>query len=110
LDVRGGDGVTVAIRGAYGKPRPALVMQADLFNNSHASVTILPLTSTIVDAPLFRITVDPSRQNGLAHVSQIMVDKVLTVPRQKVRKPIGHLGNDLMIRVSRALLVCLGFA
>jgi mRNA interferase MazF len=85
-------------------------MQADLFNNSHASVTILPLTSTIVDAPLFRITVDPSRQNGLAHVSQIMVDKVLTVPRQKARKPIGHLGNDSMIRVSRALLVCLGFA
>ncbi len=33
--------VVVAARGAYtGKPRPALVVQSDLFNPTHASVTI----------------------------------------------------------------------
>ena len=70
----------------------------------------MPLTSTIVDAPLFRITLDPSRQNGLNRVSQIMVDKVLTLPREKIGKRAGHLGEKIMIRVGRALTVWLGMS
>ena len=70
----------------------------------------MPLTSTIVDAPLFRITIDPSRQNGLNRVSQIMVDKALTLPREKIGKRVGHLSNTLMIRVGRALSVWLGMS
>ena len=103
-----GDIVTIAAPGDYGKPRPALIIQADLFNDTHASITVVPLTSTIIDAPLFRITLDPSRQNGLNRVSQIMVDKVLTLPRERICKRVGHLGNILMIRVGRALSVWLG--
>ena len=68
----------------------------------------MPLTSTIIDAPLFRITLDPSRQNGLQRVSQIMIDKVLTLPRDKIGKRVGHLGGSLMVRVGRALSVWLG--
>lgn len=105
-----GDVVTVAVQGDYGKPRPALVAQADLFNDTHASVTVLPLTSSIVDAPLFRLTIDPSRRNGLTRVSQIMVDKPISVPREKIGKVIGKLGEDAMIRVNRALAVWLGIA
>jgi mRNA interferase MazF len=105
-----GDIVTIAAPGDYGKPRPALIIQADLFNDTHASVTVVPLTSTLIDAPLFRITLDPSRQNGLSRVSQIMVDKVLTLPRQRIGKRVGHLGNTLMLRVGRALSVWLGMA
>ena len=108
--MRRGDVVTMAVAGDYGKPRPALIIQSDLFNETHPSVTIVPLTSTIVDAPLFRITIDPSRENGLARVSQIMVDKILTLPRGKLGKPIGRVDDDLMLRVSRALSVWLGFA
>jgi mRNA interferase MazF len=108
--VKRGDIVTIVAPGDYGKPRPALVIQADLFNNVHSSITIVPLSSTIVDAPLFRITLDPSRQNGLNRVSQIMVDKVLTLPREKIGKRVGHLGNSLMIRVGRALSVWLGMS
>ena len=103
-----GDVVTVAVPGDYGKPRPAVIVQSDLFNEVHPSVTVLPLTTTIVDAPLFRITVDPGRENGLARVSQIMVDKVLTLPRQKVGKTIGRLEDDLMTRIGRALTVWVG--
>ena len=102
--------MTIAAPGDYGKPRPALVIQADLFNDIHSSITVMPLTSTIIDAPLFRITVDPSRQNGLNRVSQIMVDKVLTLPREKIGKPVGHLGSALMTRVGRALSVWLGMS
>jgi len=110
MDVRRGDVVTVALPGDYGKPRPALVVQADLFNATHSSVTLLPLTSAVVDAPLFRMTIDPNRDNGLTRVSQIMVDKIITVPRDKVGASIGRLEDDAMLRVGRALAVWLGIA
>jgi mRNA interferase MazF len=105
-----GDLVVVAMPGDYGKPRPALVVQSDLFNDSHASITVIPVTSTIVDAPLFRVTVEPSRRNGLRVVSQIMVDKVTTVRRQRLGRVVGHLEEDVMLRVSRALALWFGIA
>lgn len=105
-----GDIVTVAMKGDFGKPRPALIAQADAFYDTHASISVLPLTSSIVDAPLFRLTIDPSRQNGLTHVSQVMVDKIISVPRAKIGKVIGRIGDDTMIRVTRALSVWLGIA
>lgn len=98
-----GDLVVVAMPGDYGKPRPALVVQSDLFNETHASITVAPVTSTIVDAPLFRVTVEPSRRNGLRSVSQIMVDKVTTVRRQRLGQTIGRLEEDVVQRVTRAL-------
>jgi mRNA interferase MazF len=67
-----GDIVTIAAPGDYGKPRPALIIQADIFNDIHSSVTVVPLTTTIIDAPLFRITLDPSRQNGLNRVGRAL--------------------------------------
>jgi mRNA interferase MazF len=108
--VKRGDLVVVAMQGDYGKPRPALVVQSDLFNDTHASVTVVPVTSTVVDTPLFRVTVEPSRRNGLRLVSQIMVDKVTTVRRQRLGQPIGRLEEDVMLRVSRALAVWFGIA
>jgi mRNA interferase MazF len=53
-----GEVVIVVLQGDYGKPRPALVVQADLFNESHASISVVPITTTLVDAPLFRLTVE----------------------------------------------------
>lgn len=100
----------VAVPGEYGKPQPALVMQADVFNESHASVTLVPVTSTLVDAPLFRLTVEPSPGNGLRALSQIMIDKVTTVRRARIGSTIGHLEDDLLLRVSRALALWVGIA
>jgi|GEM_PF-2902022 len=60
------------MQGDLGKPRPALVIQADSFSE-HATVTVAPVTSTLVNAPLFRITVQPTAQNGLQNPSQLMV-------------------------------------
>jgi mRNA interferase MazF len=108
--VRRGDLVVVAMPGDYGKPRPAPVVQSDLFNDTHASITVAPVTSTIVDTPLFRVTVEPSRRNGLRLVSQIMVDKVTTVRRQRLGQTIGRLEEDIMLRVSRALALWFGIA
>ena len=79
--MRRGDFVTIAMPGDFGKPRPALVIQTDHFVE-HPTVTILPVTSTLVDAPLLRITVPPSAENGLRKPSQVMVDKAMTVKRE----------------------------
>ena len=105
-----GDLVVVAIAGDYGKPRPALVVQSDFFNATHASVTVMPVTTTIVDTPLFRLAIEPSTTNGLRSLSQIMVDKLTTVRAARVGKTIGHLEDDAMQRVNRALALWCGLA
>lgn len=102
-----GDLVTVAVSGDYGKPRPALVIQADAFE-LHPSVVVLPLTSEIHDAPLFRITVQTGKETGLRAPSQIMVDKPTTVPRVKIGKRIGSINASTMEDVEAALLGFLG--
>jgi mRNA interferase MazF len=101
--------VTVALRGEQGKPRPALVVQADRFAGLPA-VTVLPITSTLLDAPLLRVEIEPSARNGLAKRSQIMVDKPQTPLRGRVGAVIGHFDNATMLAVNRALAVFLGLA
>jgi mRNA interferase MazF len=109
MGMRRGDLVTVALSGHYGKPRPALVIQSDLFD-AHPSITVLPVTSELRDTPLFRITVEPNEDNGLRVTSQIMVDKVHTIPKEKLGSPFGKLSDEIMLAVNRALAVFLGFA
>lgn len=102
-----GELVLVAMQGDYGKPRPALVVQADLFNVDAPSVTVAPMSTTILDAPVARITVEPSKTNGLRAKSQVMVDKLNTVPRKRIGPKIGRLEDEALKRVNRALLVWL---
>lgn len=104
-----GDLITVALQGDLGKPRPALIIQSDLFD-MHPSVTILPVTSELRVAPLFRIAVTPSELNGLSKSSQVMVDKPQSIAREKVGAVIGRLDDETMLAVNRALAVFLGFA
>ena len=78
-----GDFVTIAKQGAFGKPRPALVIPSDPFM-AHSAVTVLLVSSTLVDAPLLRVTTEPRDANGLPKPSQVMVDKAMTVKRDKL--------------------------
>lgn len=99
-----GEIVVVAARGAYtSKPRPAVIVQADLFLPTHASVTICPITSDCVDAPLFRITLPPGDRTGLDVVSQVMVDKVVSVPKTAIVRAVGACDADELQLVDRAL-------
>jgi len=104
-----GDFVTIAMQGDFGKPRPALVIQANQFIE-HGTVTVLPVTSTNVAAPLLRITVQPSVENGLQKPSQVMIDKAMTVKRNKVGAAFGRMDEDAMVEVERCLAVFLGIA
>jgi mRNA interferase MazF len=103
-----GDVVTVATSGDYGKPRPAVVVQTDLLNDTHASVVVCLVTSTLVDAPLLRLTVEPSPRSGLQRRSQVMVDKIVSVPREKIGSRIGVLDDEALLALSRALAFVIG--
>jgi len=99
--------VTIALQGDFGKPRPALVVQSDFFEN-HPSVTVLPVTSDLRDTPLFRVLVEPSQENGLRVTSQIMIDKTMTVSTERLGEPIGRLDPNVLLEVDRCLAVFLG--
>ena len=107
--MRRGDLLTIALQGNLGKPRPALVIQSDLFD-LHPSVSVLPLTSLLHDAPLVRIAVHPGAANGLRDESQVMVDKPSTVMRERLGPVCGRVDDETMLAVNRALAVFLGLA
>jgi mRNA interferase MazF len=92
-----------------GKPRPAVIVQDDRFDASD-SITLCGCTTDPTDAPLFRLAVEPSEQNGLTETSRLMVDKVTTVPKTKLGARIGRLADEDILRLNQALLVFLGLA
>ena len=108
--MRRGDVVTVAAAGDYGKPRPAVIVQTDALPASHASVIVCQMTSECVDAPDFRVTIDPSKRNGLHARSQVMADKPVTVRRERMGERIGRLDDKDIARVNSALAFAMGLA
>jgi mRNA interferase MazF len=106
---RRGDIVTVA-GGVYSsKPRPAVILQDDLFIETD-SVTVCPLTTTNVDAPLLRLAVATDATTGLDEASFIMIDKITTVRRSNVGERIGQLDAAKLLELERRILVFLGLA
>jgi mRNA interferase MazF len=100
-----GDLVTVAAKGPYtGKPRPALIVQASDTLPYRDSVTLCLLTSKLIEAPLFRVRIAPSAANGLSQPSDVMADKIVTVPSELLSaKPLGRLSAPDMHRVDAAI-------
>ena len=108
--MRRGDVVIVAAPGDDGKPRPAVVVQTDAFPPSHASVVICQMTSDLVDAPDFRVTIEPDAANGLRVRSQVMADKPVTIRRARLSPPIGRLDRNDIARLNVALAFVIGLA
>lgn len=105
-----GELYTAAGRGPYtGKPRPVVIIQDDRFDGT-TSVTVCPLTTNLLETPLVRIPIEPSATTGTITRSQLMVDKVATMPRANVREHLGRLSDADLVRLDRALLVFLGLA
>ena len=105
-----GDIVTIADRDVEfaGKPRPALVLQSPHFVTM--TLTVCPITSVAVDAPLLRIALPASEASGLVVPSWAQIDKISTISRRRIGRRIGHLDNVKMFEVSQALPVFLGIA
>lgn len=92
-----------------GKPRPAVVVQDDNFDDT-ASITVCSLTTALSEASLIRLSIVPNERNGLHLPCQIMVDKITTVPKTKIGKQVGRLDDVDIIRLNRAMIVFLGLA
>jgi len=107
--MRRGDIVVVALQGDSGKPRPALIVQADWFD-ALSTIVVLPLTGSLREAVLTRIDIAPTEANGLLVASQVAVDRPQTIRREKVGKLIGRADDATMLEVNRALAVFLGLA
>jgi mRNA interferase MazF len=110
MTLRRGDLVTVSAKGPYtGKPRPALVIQAGETLPYRDSVTVCLLTAELIDAPLFRVRIVPTATNGLSLASDVMADKITTVPRSLLSpKPFGRLSPADLVRVEAAVRLWLG--
>jgi mRNA interferase MazF len=108
--MRRGDVVIVSAPGDFGKPRPAVVIQSDVFDQEEATVVLCLVTSSLQDTPLYRLTVEPTEQNGLKEKSQIMADKIFTFRRKRIRGPIGTIDGATMLELNRALILFLGLA
>ena len=100
---------TVSAGGYAGKARPAVILQDDCFDGT-ASVTICVFTTDETEAPLFRLPIEPSVRNGLRAASRLMVDKIVTVSKDKLGERIGRLDDADIVRLNRALMVFLGLA
>ncbi len=95
--------------GYASKPRPVVIIQDDCFPET-LSIAVCPLTSQPTEAPILRVLVEPSPENGLRETSRLMVDKVTTVPNSRLGQCIGCLADDELLRLNRSLLVFLGLA
>lgn len=105
-----GNVVTVAMQGDFGKPRPALVLQSDVFSDIHATVTIALISSNLMRAPIFRLDIEPDGSNGLTKPSQVQIDTIQSIRIEKIGAIIGELSDVMMVRVNRALALWLGLA
>jgi len=92
-----------------GKPRPVVILQDDRFDMTD-SITVCAFTTDPVDAPLFRIPVEPTDANGLRIACRLMVDKITTVRKAKIGARVGRLADEDIVRLNRAVLVFLGIA
>jgi mRNA interferase MazF len=110
LSLSRGDVVIVAAAGDYGKPRPAVVVQTDAIPAAHPSVVVCQMTSTLVDASDLRVTIEPSPENGLRELSQVMIDKPVTLMRSRISGSIGRLSVSEMARVTAGLAFVIGVA
>jgi mRNA-degrading endonuclease toxin of MazEF toxin-antitoxin module len=88
------------------KPRPALVISAEAFHRNLPDVVVCPISSQpryhrrpgTGDCPL-----SEWRRVGLRHPSTVRISKVLAVDKQIVKKSLGVLSAEDLVRVDTEL-------
>lgn len=108
MEMKRGDVVVCVSQGSYGKPRPAVIVQNDLFNDIHPSVTVLPITSDCEKVSHIRLKLAPSKINGLKKKTQVMVDKMQTIKREKIAKVVGALTEKQLEKIDSMVKLWLG--
>ncbi|MBJ6121297.1 type II toxin-antitoxin system PemK/MazF family toxin [Sphingomonas mollis] len=83
--------------------RAAVVVQADLFNAAHSTVTLCPLTNVVGGEALFRVAISPQEHTGLTVECEVQVDRITSVRRERITGVIGHASATRMEQVDQAL-------
>jgi len=104
-----GEIVTVAVQGDYGKPRPAVVIQSDWLDETD-SVLVCLITTARRDAPLYRLDLAAGAETGLREPSQIIIEKIMSVRREKCGAAIGKLNANNLLALTRSLALMIGVA
>ncbi len=103
MSISRGDIVLGILSGDFGKPRPVLIVQTNLLNETHPSVLVCPITSHLTSAQFLRMSLAPTQMNGLLKHSEIMIDKVSAIARTRLTQKIGTLDPHEMEQVERIL-------
>jgi mRNA interferase MazF len=83
--------------------RPCVVVQSDLFNATHATITVCPLTNVIGGEALFRVVMSPREHNGLTAECEVQIDRISSVARERITRVIGHASPTRMEQIDQAL-------
>ena len=100
--------IAIVAYGELGRPRPVVIVQADELGEATMTVVACPITSELTGKLPIRPLVEPDETNALRVQSQIMTDRILAVPRERVRQVIGQIDRQTRDRLDRALLLVLG--
>lgn len=85
------------------RTRAGVIVQADLFNEAHGTITLCPLTNVIGGEALFRVAISPQEHTGLPVECEVQVDRITSVQRHRIVKVIGHASATRMEQVDQAL-------
>ncbi len=107
MGLKRGDVITVSPPGEFGKPRPAVIVQSSLADPT-TTVTFLPITSELARAPAIRVRLEPNIENGLRLSSEVMVDLIQTVGKQKIGAVIGVVDAKTMKKIDASMMLYLG--
>jgi mRNA interferase MazF len=108
VELKRGDLAIVSAPGSYGKPRPSVIIQSDLYEGTGSLVVLLMTTKLHPDSPLIRYNILPTATNGLNEPTDVMIDKLFTVPRERMGERIGRLTAAQMAEITSELAVFLG--
>ena len=108
MQLNRGDIVLCSMSNDFGKVRPAVVVQNSDFNQARNSVTVCPLTTELIPNAQFRTTIYPSESTGLEFPSQVMVDKIGSVKKSRIKSIVGRLDSETVAQLDDHLKLWLG--
>ena len=104
IELARGAMVLFAERGDYtSKPRPGVIVQRDVTLSDAPSITLCGVTTHAIGANAARIALVPSAENGLLKPAYIMIDKVASIRRYRIRERVGMLHIEDMRQIDIAL-------
>lgn len=85
------------------KPRPSLIVQSDAFNPHHGAITVCPISTERTDSRLFRVPITADETTNLLADSEVSIDLVQAIRRERFGRRIGVASDETMLLVDDAL-------